>query len=261
MSETLTDVSTCNGCGAPLAIKPTLHHPVKCEYCDLTNYLKRSVITPTEAEKIDEDVKAENYYLIFRESQKILDNFPGELVGEEVGKIRIKMQVKEYSFPLLIVLDDLPDKPYIDGPNKLREVLDCEINDLSSMKNWIPGSSSILDVLEEIYQKAEVSLPEVMKEQVHEAQSLVQEERDPLVQQIISNYDAKATKNEIIVKFYAQNGEVLNFTIKRKKNLPIGLESEVLTKYPLIRGPLEDYAKGRIDLLTTLSEIERMFYV
>ncbi|MFX0085296.1 MAG: hypothetical protein ACFFAU_06455 [Candidatus Hodarchaeota archaeon] len=260
MSETLTDVSTCNGCGAPLPIKPTLHHPVKCEYCDLTNYLKRSIITPTEAEKIDEDTEAENYYLIFRESQKILDNFPGELVGEEVGKIRIKMQVKEYAFPLLIVLDDLPDKPYVDGPNKLREVLDCEINELSSMKNWIPGSSSILDVLEEIYQKAEVSLPEVMKEQVHEVQSLVQEERDPLVRQIVSNYDAKATKNEIIVKFYAQNGEVVNFTIKRKKNLPIGLESEVLTKYPLIRGPLEDYAKGRIDLLTTLSEIERMFY-
>ena len=68
-------------------------------------------------------------------------------------------------------------------------------------------------------------------------------------------------KKEIIINFYAQNGEVVNFTIKRKKNLPIGLESEVLTKYPLIRGPLEDYAKGRIDLLTTLSEIERMFYV
>jgi hypothetical protein len=261
MSETLTDVSTCNGCGAPLPIKPTLHHPVKCEYCDLTNYLKRSAITPTEVEKIDEDVEAENYYLIFRESQKILENFPGELVGEEVGKIRIKMQVKEFAFSLLIVLDDLPDKPYVDGPNKLREVLDCEINDLSSMKNWNPGSSSILDVLEEIYQKAEVSLPEVMREQIQEVQPSVQQDRDPLVRQIVSNYDARATKKEIIVNFYAQNGEVVNFTIKRKKNLPIGLESEVLTKYPLIRGPLEDYAKGRIDLLTTLSEIEKMFYV
>ncbi len=255
-----TDVSTCNGCGAPIPTKPTLHHPIKCDYCDLTNYLKRPAISTEEAKSIDEDTKAENYYLIFQESQKILENFPGELVGEEVGKLRIKMQIKEYAFPLLIVLDDLPDKPYIDGPNKLREVLNCEINDLSSLKNWIPGSSSTLDVLEEIYKKAEVSLPGVMKESVQKDQPPAQEEQDPLVREILANYDAKSTKKEIIVNFYAQNGEVVNFTIKRKKNLPIGLESEILTKYPLIRGPLEDYAKGRIDLLSTLSEIEKMFY-
>ena len=254
------DVSTCNGCGAPIPAKPTLHHPIKCDYCDLTNYLKRSAISSEEVKSIDEDTEAENYYLIFQESQKILENFPGELVGEEVGKMRIKMQIKEYAFPLLIVLDDLPDKPYIDGPNKLREVLNCEINDLSSLKNWVPGSSSTLDVLEEIYQKAEVSLPGVMKETAQKDQPTTQEERDPLVREILTNYDSKATKKEIIVNFYAQNGDVVNFTIKRKKNLPIGLESEILTKYPLIRGPLEDYAKGRIDLLSTLSEIEKMFY-
>ena len=259
MTETLIDVSTCNGCGAPLPVKPTLHHPVKCEYCDLTNYLKRAIFSPAEEKTIDEDAEAENYYLIYRESQKILENFPGELVGEEVGKIRIKMQVKEYAFPLLIVLDDLPDKPYIDGPSKLREVLDCEINDLPSMKNWTPGSSSIIDVLEEIYSKTEASLPKMMGDEVPVTLSVTQEEQDPLVRQILSSYDAKVSKKEIIVNFYAQNGEIINFIIKRKKNLPIGLESEILTKYPLIRGPLEDYAKGRIDLLTTLSEIERMF--
>ena len=129
MTDITTDVSICNGCGAPLSIKPTLHHPIKCDYCDLTNYLKRSISSPTGTKAIDEDTEAENYYLIYRESQQILENFPGELVGEEVGKVRIKMQVNEYSFPLLIVLDDLPDRPYVDGPNKLREVLDCEIND------------------------------------------------------------------------------------------------------------------------------------
>ncbi|MHA1969095.1 MAG: hypothetical protein ACW964_15010 [Candidatus Hodarchaeales archaeon] len=261
MTDITTDVSVCNGCGAPLQIKPTLHHPIRCDYCELTNYLKRAVSSPAEVKTADDDTEADNYYLIYRESQKILENFPGELVGEEVGKVRIKMQVNEYAFPLLIVLDDLPDRPYIDGPNTLREVLDCEINDLSSMKNWIPGSSSIIDVLEEIYQKAEVSLPKVMKDEVSVAQPAIQDERDPLVRQILSNYDAKVTKKEIAVNFYAQNGEVIKFTIKRKKNFPIGLESEVLTMYPLIRGPLEDYAKGRIDLLTTLSEIERMFYV
>lgn len=261
MTEITTDVSICNSCGAPLQIKPTLQHPVRCDYCDLTNYLKRSISSSTEAKTVDEEAEAENFYLIYRESQQILENFPGELIGEDVGKVRIKMQVNEYAFPLLIVLDDLPDRPYVDGPNTLREVLDCEINDLPSMKSWIPGSSSILDVLEEIYKKAEVSLPTVMKEVVPVAHTTVQEEHDPLVRQILSNYDAKALKKEIIVNFYAQNGEVIKFTIKRKKNFPIGLESEVLTMYPLIRGPLEDYAKGRIDLLTTLSEIERMFYV
>ena len=262
MDDTQTGVSQCSGCGAPLPLKPTYQHPIKCEYCDLTNYLKRSAITPTEAKMIDAEEEAENYYLIYQESQKIVENFPGELIGDEVGKLRIKMQVKEYAFPLLLVLDDLPDRPYIDGPAKLREILDCEINDLKTMKNWSPGSSSVLDVLEEIYKKAEVALPQVMGEpvRVSEVGSAAQEERDPLIRQILANYDASSSKKEIIVRLYAQNGEVINFTIKRKKNLPIGLETEILTKYPLIRGPLEDYAKGRIDILTTLSEIERMFY-
>ncbi len=216
----------------------------------------------SEAKTIDEEAETENHYLVYQESQKILENFPGELIGEEVGKLRVKMQVNEYAFPLLLVLDDLPDRPYIDGPAKLREILDCEINDLNEMKNWKPGTSTVLGVLEEIYQKAEVALPQAMGEPVRapEISSTLQEERDPLIRQILANYDASVTKKEINVRFYAQNGEVINFIIKRKKNLPIGLESEILNKYPLIRGPLEDYAKGRIDLLTTLSEVERMFY-
>ncbi|MHA2243401.1 MAG: hypothetical protein ACXADY_00370 [Candidatus Hodarchaeales archaeon] len=262
MEQTQTGVSQCSGCGAPLPSRPTFQHPMKCEYCDLTNYLKRSSIAPADVKMIDADEEAENYYLIYQESQKVLENFPGELVGDEIGKTRIKMQVKEYAFPLLIVLDDLPDRPYIDGPSKLREILDCEINDLETMKNWTPGSSSVLDVLEEIYHKAEKVLPQAMGESVmaSEAGSAVQEESDPLINQILINYDASAAKKEITVRFYAQNGEVVNFIIKRKKNLPIGLESDILTKYPLIRGPLEDYAKGRIDILSALSEIERMFY-
>ncbi|MFX0052301.1 MAG: hypothetical protein ACFE8U_13540 [Candidatus Hermodarchaeota archaeon] len=262
-NESITDISQCNGCGAPLPVKPTFKHPVKCEYCDLTNYLKRSEVPFSEAKTIDEEAEAEDYYRIYQESKNILDNFPGELVGDEVGKIRIKMQVREYAFPLLLVLDDLPDRPYIDGPSKLREIIDCEINDLSTMKEWTPGSSSVLDVLEEIYQKAEISLPTAMGEPVKTEVPApsVSKDRDPLVNQILTNYDASVTKKEILVRFYAQNGEIINFIIKRKKNLPIGLESEILSRYPLIRGPLEDYAKGRIDLLTTLAEIERLFYV
>lgn len=262
MADVQTDVSQCSGCGAPLPIRPTFKHPIKCEYCDLTNYLKRAAITPTEAKTMEVEEEAENYYLIYQESQKILENFPGEFVGDEIGKLRIKMQVKEYAFPLLLVLDDLPDRPYIDGPAKLREILDCEINDLDTMKNWTPGPSTILDVLEEIYKRAEETFPQAMGETVisSEIDPSIQEERDPLVRQILTNYDASATKKEITIRFYAQNGEVINFNIRRKKNLPIGLESDILTKYPLIRGPLEDYAKGRIDLLTTLSEIERMIY-
>ncbi|MFX0122897.1 MAG: hypothetical protein ACFFAE_04610 [Candidatus Hodarchaeota archaeon] len=261
MADTQTDVSQCSGCGAPLQARPTFQHPVKCEYCDLSNYLKRTAITPTEAKMMDEAEEAENYYLIYQEAHKILENFPGEFIGDEVGKVRIKMQVNEYAFPLLIVLDDLPDRPYIDGPAKLREVLDCEINDLDNMKNWSTGSSTILDVLEEIHQKTAERIPQVMGEPVSVPEaSAAQEERDPLIRQILTNYDASASNKEITVRFYAQDGEVIIFTIKRKKNLPIGLESDILTKYPLIRGPLEDYAKGRIDILTTLSEIERMFY-
>ncbi len=262
--NSLTDVSTCSGCGAPLPLKPTIHHPVKCEYCDLTNYLKRLAISSEEAKTLDNESEAENYYLIFQESQKILENFPGEFVGDEVGKVKIKMQVGEYAFPLLIVLDDLPDRPYIDGPSKLREIISCEINELETMKKWTPGSSSILDVLEELYRKAEHVLPQVLGETQGEvAISSVkeQEEKDPLIRRIINEYDASVDKKEIIVRFYAQDGETINLMIKRKKNLPIGLESAVLTRYPLIRGPLEDYAKGRIDILTTLSEIERLFYI
>ena len=262
MADIETDVAQCNGCGAPLSGKPSSLRPVHCEYCDLTNYLKKSQGIAPDESSVNEEVESERYYLLYQESQKIMENFPGELVGEEVGKIRIKMQVGQYAFPLLIVLDDLPEKPFIDGPNVLREVIKCEISDLNSMKNWIPGTGSVLDVLEEIYQISEDQLPQKMEESptTVESRSSIKE-KNPLIRQILDSYDAKPTKKEIKINFYAQTGEIIPFTIKRKKNYPIGLESEVLSRYPLIRGPLEDYAKGRIDLITVLAEIERLFYV
>ncbi|MHA1996208.1 MAG: hypothetical protein ACW97Z_16875 [Candidatus Hodarchaeales archaeon] len=262
MDDIKTDIAQCNGCGAPLAGKPYINHPIHCDYCDLTNYLKvPEKITP-ETSSVMDDLESERYLEIYNESQRILENFPGELIGEEVGKLRIKMQVGPYAFSLLLVLDDLPGKPYIDGPNKMREVLQCEIAELDSMKNWSSGSSSVLDVLEEIYKRSEESLPEVMGSSVTPPVSkTISSERDPFVRQILENYDATTSKKAIVVKFYAQTGDVIQFTIKRKKNFPIGLENETLLRYPLIRGPLEDYAKGRIDLLTTLAEIERLLYI
>jgi len=139
--------------------------------------------------------------------------------------------------------------------------VNCEISDLDSMKNWSPGSSSVLDVLEEIYRKSEESLPQIMESTIKSTAKASSKERDPFIQQILENYDASTTKKAIVVNFYAQTGDVIQFTIKRKKNFPIGLENEILSRYPLIRGPLEDYAKGRIDLLTTLAEIERLLYI
>lgn len=257
------EVSTCNGCGAPLPFRPTVKQSVKCEYCDLTNYLKRSM-APAEAQTLDEQAESEVYYQIYQTAQEILENFPGEFVGEDIGKLRIKMQVGQYAFPLLLVLDDLPDRPYVDGSAKLREILDCEMTELDTMKEWKPGFSNVLDVLEEIHKRASVALPQAMGESPTPSPtspSAHEKERDPLIRQILSNYDASASKKEISIRFYAQTGEIINLTIKRKKNYPIGLESEILDKYPLIRGPLEDYAKGRIDLLATMSEIERLFYV
>ncbi|MHA1978298.1 MAG: hypothetical protein ACW98F_04485 [Candidatus Hodarchaeales archaeon] len=262
MTAIETDVAQCNGCGAPLYGKPTSIRPIQCEYCDLTNYLKKSQIMAPDENSVDEEVESEHYYILYQESQRILENFPGELVGEEVGKIRIKMQVGQYAFPLLIVLDDLPDKPFIDGPNVLREVINCEIRDLNSMKNWVPGTSSVLDVLEEIYHLTEKQIPKKLESSstTVEVRDTIKE-KDPLIRQILESYDATSTKKEIKINFYAQTGEIIPFTIKRKKNYPIGLESEVLSRYPLIRGPLEDYAKGRVDLVTVLAEIERLFYV
>jgi hypothetical protein len=219
-------------------------------------------MAPAEAQTLDDEAESEVHYQIYQTSQEILENFPGEYVGDEISKLRIKMQVGQYAFSLLLVLDDLPDRPYIDGPAKLREILDCEMTELEAMKEWKPGTSSVLDVLEEIHRRASVALPEAMGEPPTPAAPAVSEkERDPLIRQILSNYDASASKKEILIRFYAQTGDIINFTIKRKKNYPISLESEILNKYPLIRGALEDYAKGRIDLLATLSEIERLFYV
>jgi len=262
MDDIKTDIAQCNGCGGPLSGKPYINHPIQCAYCDLTNYLKVPEKISPETSSYMDDLESERYLEIYQETQKILDNFPGELIGEEVGKLRIKMQVGPYAFPLLLVLDDLPKKPYIDGPNKMREVLACEISELDSMRNWSPGSSSVLDVLEEIYRKSEESLPKIMEPSIKPAVSKISSsERDPFVQQILENYDASATKKAIVINFYAQTGDVIRFTIKRKKNFPIGLENEILSRYPLIRGPLEDYAKGRIDLLTTLAEIERLLYI
>lgn len=262
MDDIITDIAQCNSCGAPLSGKPNINHPIHCDYCELTNYLKVPEITSPETSSYINDLESESYLGIYQESQKILENFPGELIGEEVGKLRIKMQVGSYAFPLLLVLDDLPERPYIDGPNKMREVLNCEISELESMKNWSPGSSSVLDVLEEIYRKSEESLPHIMESSIKTPISKTSsKERDPFVQQILENYDASTTKKAIVVNFYAQTGDVIQFTIKRKKNFPIGLENEILSRYPLIRGPLEDYAKGRIDLLTTLAEIERLLYI
>ncbi|MCK4847521.1 MAG: hypothetical protein KAT16_00690 [Candidatus Heimdallarchaeota archaeon] len=262
MDDIKTDIAQCNSCGAPLSGKPNINHPIHCVYCDLTNYLKLPNKFSPETSSYMDDLESERHLEIYQESQKILENFPGELIGEEVGKLRIKMQVGPYAFPLLLVLDDLPERPYIDGPNKMREVLACDISELDSMRNWSPGSSSILDVLEEIYRISEESLPKIMESSTKPVvPKISSSERDPFVQQILDNYDASATKKVLVVKFYAQTGDVIQFTIKRKKNFPIGLENEILSRYPLIRGPLEDYAKGRIDLLTTLAEIERLLYI
>ncbi|WP_455464379.1 hypothetical protein [Candidatus Hodarchaeum mangrovi] len=263
--EIQSNIAQCNGCGAPLSQKPIFQFPVKCDYCDLTNYIKRSSFTAENESIVDDELKAESYYLIYQEGQKVLENFPGEYIGDEIGKIRIKMQVGAYAFPLLVVLDDLPARPYIDGPSQLRQILDCELNDLPSMKSWTPNSSSILNVLEEIYKLAEDKIPKALGEvdvSIKKPEfSTVEYEKDPLIKKILTNYDSTVSTKDIIVKFYAQDGEIINLIIKRKKNYPIGLESELLNTYPLIKGPLEDYAKGRIDLLTTLSEIERLLYV
>lgn len=263
--EIQSEIAQCNGCGAPLSQKPSFHVPVKCEYCDLTNYIRRSSFTTENESIVDDELKAESYYLIYQEGQKILENFPGEYVGDEIGKIRIKMQVGAFAFPLLIVLDDLPARPYIDGPSQLRKILDCELNDLPTMKSWTPNSSSIINVLEEIYKLAEEKIPRALGEIDESTKkpqfSVTEYEKDPLIKKILTNYDSLVNKKEIIVKFYAQDGEIINLIIKRKKNYPIGLESDILSAYPLIKGPLEDYSKGRIDLLTTLSEIERLLYI
>ena len=262
MTGIKTDIAQCNGCGAPLSGKPNINHPIHCEYCDLTNYLKVSEKMTPETSSYVDDLESERYLEIYNESQKILENFPGELIGEEVGKLRIKMQVGPYAFPLLLVLDDLPGKPYIDGPNKMREVLECEISELETMRSWSPGSSSVLDVLEEIYKKSEESLPKIIEPSITSTVSKSSlKEKNPFVQQILENYDATTNKKAILVNFYAQTGDVIQFTIKKKKNFPIALENEMLLRYPLIRGPLEDYAKGRIDLLTTLAEIEKLLYI
>jgi len=263
--EIQSSIAQCNGCGAPLSQKPNFQFPVKCDYCDLTNYIRQSSFTSENESILDDELKAESYYLIYQEGQKILENFPGEYIGDEIGKIRIKMQVGAYAFPLLIVLDDLPSRPYIDGPSQLRQILDCELNDLSTMKSWNPNSSSILNVLEEIYKLAEDKIPKALEEIDESIKkpefSKAEYEKDPLIKKILVNYDSTVNKKDITVRFYAQDGEIINLIIKRKKNYPIGLESEILSTYPLIKGPLEDYAKGRIDLLTTLSEIERLLYV
>ncbi|NHJ00524.1 MAG: hypothetical protein EAX86_00200 [Candidatus Heimdallarchaeota archaeon] len=263
MSDSDLRSASCTGCGAPLSTKPSYKLPVKCEYCDLTNYLKKTVVTPEEARIHDAEEEAETYYLIYKETQKILENFHGEMVGDEVGKVRIKMQINRYAFPLLIVLDDLPGRPYVDGPGKLREILQCDLGELNSMKNWIPGTSSIMDVLEELYERVSAVLPTDIEEspQRSKESEVLTKEKDDLIKQILTNYDTLATKKQVIVRFYSQDGEIIPFVIKRKKNYPIGIEEQYLVKFPLIRGLLEDYAKGRIDLLTTLAEIEKMLYI
>ena len=57
-------------------------------------------------------------------------------LGNTQVVVGIKMQVGAYAFPLLVVLDDLPEPPYIDGPAKLRELIQCELNELDTIKNW-----------------------------------------------------------------------------------------------------------------------------
>ena len=65
MTAIETDVAQCNGCGAPLLGRPTSHRPIQCEYCDLTNYLKKlQGIAPDERSE-DEEVESEHYYILY----------------------------------------------------------------------------------------------------------------------------------------------------------------------------------------------------
>ena len=78
MEDTEIGLIQCTGCGAPLSAKPTLHHPILCEYCDLTNYLKKPMSISANGSSYDEDVESEHTFLLYQESQKVLENFPGE---------------------------------------------------------------------------------------------------------------------------------------------------------------------------------------
>lgn len=260
-----TDIllATCYGCGAPLVGVATIRTPIKCDYCDLMNYAKRSQKSADGAiDEFDEEEESERSFLIYQEAQNILQNFPGETIGDDIGKLKIKVQIGAYAFPLMVVIDDLPEKPYIDGPSKLRDILDCDLADLEAMKNWKPGESKPLDVLDELYQRIETTLGDtkIRIEKQPETVS-IQADKDPLINAILNNFESEIiSKGKLRVTFYTPEGDNLNLFIKRKKNYPIEVDSNILIKFPLLRGTLEDYAKGRIDILNALSEIERSLY-
>ncbi len=262
------EVVTCSGCGGPLPEVPTLSKPVKCEYCEITNVFQPPRVDSSTGELIiSEEELAERDYQIYQQQEAILSHYSGELVGEEISKIRISLPIGARTFQVLVVLDNYPHEIFVDVSPDPTPLIGPFI-ELDTIKNWEPGKSSALDVIQELEQRLRTALgvveshvsPELDRKstQPRKKKEKTHEEKDPVFLEIMQKFEAVPEKKGLKVIFYSPSGEEKILIVKRKKKYPIELKSKFS---PLVEGILDDYQKGRISLIQALTDIERVFYV
>ncbi len=268
-----TEIVTCNGCGAPLPAAPSLTKPVKCEYCEITNVYHPPRIDAITGELVvSEEELAERDYQIYLQQQEILAHYPGELVGEEISKVRLALHVGPQLYQILVVLDNFPEEIFIEVSPDVRDLIGS-INDLKTLRQWRPGESKAIDVIRELESKIKEAsgIKDIQSNETETERKMMKTrgktkekkekkfvEKDPLFLEIMKQFEAMPEKKGLKVIFYATDGEEKIIFIKRKKKYPIELKGRFP---PLIEGIIDDYNKGRISLIQALSEIERAFYV
>ncbi len=260
------EVVTCSGCGAPLPEVPTMNRPTRCEYCEITNVFRPPRVDPKTGELIQsEDELSERDYQIYMQQQEILSRYSGELVGDEITKIRLALPIGSRVFQVLLVLDNYPNDVFIDVSPDPRQLIG-PLTELSSIKNWNAGHSRALDVIQELEEKLRKALgADVPTSESERSSALMTEkkkkhdhdENDPLFLEIMSKFEAIPEKKGLKVLFYSPAGEEMVVFIKRKKKYPVQLLGKF---HPLVDGIIEDYEKGRISLIQALTDIERLIY-
>jgi hypothetical protein len=189
---------------------------------------------------------SERDYMIFQQTSELLESFPGEYVGDEITKIRVKITAGPHDFKILLVLDDFPNSLHVELPRDLEKGIGS-FNSLETAVNWDPFSSILIDVFNEIKSKAEESFGEEV------------EVPSDLYEDIANRFDVEDSGKEMKVNMYSVIGEQHFVIIKKKRDneYPKVVLDPILQSEDKVLDWLKSYKKKEMSLNVFLDFIEK----
>jgi len=231
-----------------------------------------SVVGEEEVDTSEMDI------ILYQEFSDIMKEFPNTShAGEDLNKIRTVLSLPGNPEEVLIVLDDFPNSVYVDFSGRLQGVIG-DFNDLETVKNWIPGKSHTIDVLQEVQTKATQLLahegPSMRTQTISQSISAQEkEERRPEAQvslsgwmrQIMENFEASQITHPRLgsgleVNLYTMAGErcwIRLYPSNEKPGKFIFQVDKYLQGIPAVVRAIERQNAGTLAALDVLATAER----